>query len=680
MRLTQGLPYPLGATYDGGGVNFALFSAHATSVELCLFAREGEPESARLTLPERSGDVWHGYLPGARPGQLYGYRVHGPYDPAQGHRYNPHKLLLDPYARALTGMPRFDARLRGYDGDELVLDDHDTAALVPKCVVHEGSFDWGRDRPPATPWRDTVIYECHVKGMTARHPEVPPELRGTYLGLAHPAILEHLKSLGVTAVELLPVHQSMAEPHLEERGLPNYWGYSSIAFFAADVRFATRPELAVRELKTLVRAMHEAGLEVILDVVYNHSAEGDQRGATLSFRGLDNRSYYHLERDSRSRYRDFTGCGNSLAMSHPRVLQLVCDSLRYFAGEVRVDGFRFDLAPALAREPEEFNHYARLFTVLMQDPILSHKKLIAEPWDLGPRGNQLGNFPRDFAEWNDRYRDTVRRFWRGDKNQATSLGYRLAGSSDVFAGKSPQASINFVTAHDGFTLHDLVRYEHKHNDGNGEGNRDGAWENWSSNFGVEGETDEPQLVLQRQRVQRALLATLFCSQGVPMLTGGDELSRTQRGNNNAYCQDNEVSWLDWTPSPEREGLLGLTRALGRLRRELPSLRRTQFFSGKPSGEGGLKDLSWLDDQGRELTHDAWHDPELRTLGMLIDGATPTLIYLNAEAEERLMTLPRLSAHGRWRERLCSAGPRPNEVDGEVRVPGRSVCVLTYEKG
>jgi isoamylase len=688
MRLLPGLPYPLGATFDGRGVNFALFSSHATRVELCLFASASGPETGRVPLVQKTRDVWHAYLPDLRPGQLYGYRVHGPYDPTQGHRYNPHKLLIDPYARALTAIPRWDRRLCGFAEDELVPDTTDTGGLVPKCVVYDEPFVWGDDRSPATPWRDTFIYEAHVKGLTARHPAVPAEHRGTYLGLAHPEVIAHLKSLGVTAVELLPVHQSLSEPHLADRGATNYWGYNSASYFAPDRRFASEPDHAVREFKQMVRALHAAGLEVILDVVYNHTAEGEQHGPTLSFRGIDNRAYYQLERDARDRYRDFSGCGNSLSMSHPRVVQLVCDSLRYWAAEMRVDGFRFDLAPALAREPEEFNHYARLFTVLSQDPVLSTKKLIAEPWDLGPRGYQLGAFPPEFAEWNDRYRDTVRRFWRGDRGQAASLAYRLTGSSDLFPSRNPQASINFITSHDGFTLRDLVSYAHKHNEDNGEDNRDGAQENWSTNFGVEGETTDAVVLGKRDRAQRALLATLFCSQGVPMLTAGDEMSRTQRGNNNAYCIDGELSYLDWTPAPEHQQLTALARELWRLRRSLPALRRTQFFSGRAGQDGRAKDLVWLDAEGLELTHDAWHDPELRLIGMLIDGggapvldadgrqeASPTtLVYLNGVDEERTVKLPR----GRWLERLCSLGIRPNAVADIVVVPGLSVCVLTHD--
>ncbi|HSB80137.1 MAG TPA: glycogen debranching protein GlgX [Candidatus Methylomirabilis sp.] len=628
MRTRPGDPYPLGATWDGVGVNFALFSEHAEGVELCLFdGPEGSQEVARIPLREQTDLVWHIYLPEVRPGQRYGYRVHGPYDPARGHRFNPAKLLLDPYAKAIDGTIRWGDALFGYqvghpDGD-LSLDGRDSAASLPKCVVIDPAFTWGEDRPPRIPWNETVIYEVHLKGFTARHPDIPKSLRGTYAGLACPAAIDHLRSLGITAVELLPVHQFVADRHLVERGLTNYWGYNSIGFFAPDMRFASDGILGrqVIEFKTLVKTLHQAGIEVILDVVYNHTGEGSHLGPTISFRGVDNASYYRLMADERRFYMDFTGCGNTLNMTHPRTLQLIMDSLRYWVQEMHVDGFRFDLASALARELHEVDRLGAFFDVIHQDPVISQVKLIAEPWDLGEGGYQVGNFPVLWAEWNGQYRDTVRAYWKGDEGQAGALGYRLTGSSDLYGkgGRRPYASINFVTAHDGFCLHDLVAFNTKHNEANGEGNRDGTDDNRSWNCGIEGPTDDPVILDLRMQQTRNFLATLFLSQGVPMLCGGDEIGRTQQGNNNAFCQDNEISWLDWTLDKRRRDLLAFTRSLIGLRRRHPVLRRRQFFYGRRIRGSEVKDLAWFRPDGKEMTEEDWTNPQTRCLGLRLAG-------------------------------------------------------------
>src|SRR5215468_10398747 len=554
VRHRPGRPYPLGATWDGSGVNFALFSEHATAVELCLFdAVDPARETRRIAVTERSDQIWHVYLPEARPGLLYGYRVHGPYAPADGHRFNAAKVLLDPYAIAIAGSVTWNGALFGYRPGEAeesaVPDERDSAAYIPKCVVAETAFSWGDDKLLRTPWHKTVIYEVHVEGFTARHPQVPPELRGTYAGLVSPPALEHLKRLGVTAVELLPVHHSVTEQHLVERGFTNYWGYNSIGYFAPDSRFASTGVQGeqVAEFKSMVKRLHQAGIEVILDVVYNHTAEGNHGGPTLCFRGIDNAAYYRLEADDRRRYRDYTGCGNTLNLTHPRVLQLLMDSLRYWVVDMHVDGFRFDLVSALARELHEVDRLGAFFDLLRQDPVLNQVKLIAEPWDLGAGGYQVGNFPAGWAEWNDKYRDTIRAYWKGDGGLIGEFARRITGSSDLYgrSGRRPYASVNYVAAHDGFTLTDLVSYNEKHNEANLEDNRDGHNHNLSWNCGVEGPTDDPAIRALRARQKRNLLGTLLLSQGVPMLLAGDELGRTQRGNNNAYCQDNEISWVDW---------------------------------------------------------------------------------------------------------------------------------------
>ena len=536
MKIWPGRPYPLGANWDGAGVNFSLFSENATKVELCLFDGTAAQQETRIAMHEQTHQVWHLYLPEARLGQLYGYRVYGPYEPQEGHRFNPAKLLLDPYAKAITGTVNWSDALFGYamghPDQDLSRDEKDSAAGMPKCVVIDRAFSWGNDMPPATPWHETIIYELHVKGFTMRHPGVPPELRGTYAALACPAVMDYLKSLGVTAVELMPVHQFIADKHLEDRGLTNYWGYNSIGFFAPDARYASSGVGGeqVTEFKSMVRALHREGIEVILDVVYNHTGEGNQLGPTLCFRGIDNASYYRLVEKDRRYYMDYTGCGNTLDMTHPRVLQLIMDSLRYWVVEMHVDGFRFDLASTLARELHDVDRLGAFFDIIQQDPVISQVKLIAEPWDLGPGGYQVGNFPSLWAEWNAAYRDTVRCFWKGDEGQVGALGFRLTGSSDLYGhnGRLPYASINFITAHDGFTLHDLVSYNEKHNEANGEENRDGHNENLSWNCGVEGDSDEPNVLGLRERQKRNFLATLLLSQGVPMLLAGDEIGRTKK--------------------------------------------------------------------------------------------------------------------------------------------------------
>ena len=611
-RAWPGRPFPLGASWDGTGVNFALFSEHAARVDLCLFDDEDPArEIARMPLGERTDQVWHTYLPEAKPGLLYGSRVHGPYEPWTGHRFNPAKLLLDPYAKAIAGPRALDETMFGYRRgapDDPTPDPVDDRARVAKSVIVDPTFPWSGDRPLRTPWNETVIYEVHVKGFTVRHPEVPAALRGTYAGLASPSVVDYLRTLGVTAVELLPVHHAVTEDAVAAAGLTNYWGYNSIGFFAPDARYSSAGDRGeqVREFKTLVKTLHQAGIEVILDVVYNHTAEGDHLGPTLAFRGIDNDAYYRLVPDDRRRYVDYTGCGNTLNMTHPRTLQLLMDSLRYWILEMHVDGFRFDLASALARQLHDVDRLSAFFDVIHQDPVVGQAKLIAEPWDVGEGGYQVGNFPVGWAEWNGKYRDAVRRYWRGD-GPVAELAYRLTGSSDLYQsdGRRPYASVNFVTAHDGFTLADLVSYEQKRNEANGRGGRDGADENLSWNCGVEGPTDDPAIRALRRRQMRNLLATLFLSQGVPMLCGGDEIGRTQRGNNNAFCQDNDISWFDWTLDEPARGLLAFTRRLIAVRREHPELHRRKFFRGSPDCAGGVKDLTWLRPDGGEMGAADW---------------------------------------------------------------------------
>jgi isoamylase len=704
-RVWPGAPGPLGATWNGEGTNFAIFSEHATRVELCLFAdSRGPAESQRVDLPERSGDVWHGYLPDVRPGQAYGYRVHGPHAPAEGHRFNPAKLLLDPYAKAISGPIKWNDALAGYplrssDPDrDLIADTADNAAAVPKSLVVESAFTWGDDRPLRTPWNRTLIYECHVKGMTMLHPDVPEPLKGTYLGLVADPILEHLSGLGVTAVELLPVHHVATERRLMEQGLTNYWGYSSIGYFAPDVRYATGTGLVghqVTEFKSMVKRFHEAGLEVLLDVVYNHTGEGDHLGPTLSFRGLDNARYYRLNPDNPRLNLDFTGCGNTVDLRHPRTRQLVVDSLRYWVEEMHVDGFRFDIAPVLGRDDHGFNPEAEFFHLVRQDPVLSQVKLIAEPWDLGPEGHQTGRFPVGWSEWNDKYRDVVRHFWRGSPGRVGELAFRLSGSSDLYetTKRTPQASVNFVTCHDGFTLQDLVSYEGKHNEANLEDNRDGTNHNLSRNWGAEGPTDAVHVVRMRERIKRNFLATLAFSQGVPMLSHGDELGRTQLGNNNAYCQDSPVTWINWQLTPQHSELLAFTRRVFAIRARNPLLRRRTFFRHEPEATGEAKDLTWLRADGQEMTADDWKDEANHVLGMLIRGEAPEeidergrpvrgdslLLLLNGGARSKQFTFPTLERAGNWTELLDTSHEvtRPVRED-RVNLAAHSLILLSFE--
>jgi glycogen operon protein len=695
-----GSPYPLGATWDGLGVNFALFSAHATRVDLCLFDSPGASrESRTITLPEQTAQVWHGYLPDVRPGQLYGYRVFGPYAPSDGHRFNPHKVVLDPYAKAIGRMVHWgDFEMFGYDarahGDDLTLDERDNAALAPLAAVIDPAFTWGVDQPLRIPWHRTVIYELHVKGFTVNHPGIPESIRGTYEALTTDAAIEHLKRLGVTAVELMPVHHHTDDRHLVERGLSNYWGYNTLSYLAPDMRYSAhkRPGASVLEFKRMVRALHAAGLEVILDVVYNHTAEGNHLGPTLSLRGIDNATYYRLSPADRRYYVDFTGCGNTLNVTQPQVLQLIMDSLRYWVLEMHVDGFRFDLASTLARELHDVDRLSAFLDIIHQDPVLSQVKLIAEPWDLGAGGYQVGQFPVLWTEWNGRYRDTVRRFWRGDAGSTSEMATRLAGSSDLYghSGRRPYASINFITAHDGFTLHDLVSYDQKHNEANGEDNRDGENHNLSWNCGHEGPTDDPAIRELRERQKRNLLATLFLSQGVPMLSGGDEMGRTQLGNNNAYCQDNAISWTNWSHDAAARELAAFTRRLIKLRRDEPVLRRRSFFQGRALRGRTVKDIMWLDPAGAELSDSAWQS-ELQAFGMLLQGdaidecddrgrritGSSLCVLLNAAAAPQAFVVPPLPDGRFWLLEIDTAIPDApaSIVDGQYSLAARSLAVL-----
>lgn len=664
QRVWPGLPFPLGASWDGTGTNFALFSAHAEQVELCLFDKDGKRELDRIRLPEYTHEIWHGYLPDVRAGQLYGYRVYGPYDPQSGHRFNHHKLLLDPYAKSLIGTLKWHDALFGYtvghEQQDLSFDKRDSAKYLPKCKVIDPAFTWGLDRPVARPWHETIIYEMHVRGFTMQHNQVPPAARGTFGGLANHNIVDYLRQLGVTAVELLPVHAFLHERHLDEQGLRNYWGYNTIAFFAPHPEYLGAGEIG--EFKTFVQLMHDAGIEVILDVVYNHTAEGNQLGPTLSLRGIDNKSYYYLMNDEPRYYNDFTGTGNALELSHPDVLRMVTDSLRYWISQMHVDGFRFDLATTMTRVNGVFDEHASFLDAVTQDPLLATVKLIAEPWDIGTDGYQLGRFPPEWAEWNDRYRDCVRRFWRGDSGQLSELASRLAGSSDIFdrRGRRPWASVNFVTAHDGFTLQDLVSYNQKHNEANLEQNQDGSDNNFSWNCGVEGATTKQDIIRLRDRQKRNLLATLLLSQGLPMLLAGDELGRSQQGNNNGYCQDNQLTWLNWDQiTTEDAALLNYTRELIRLRREHIVLRRQRFFHGNEIPGTATKDIVWLKPDGDEMQESDWHRQGNHTIALLISGKAghyhltvrgesepdaTFLLILNAGGEEVEYTLPVIEDH------------------------------------
>jgi isoamylase len=693
----RGQPQPLGATWDGQGVNFALFSERAERVELCLFDPRTRRETERIAMRWQTNQVWHCYLPDARPGLLYGYRVHGPYDPKQGLRFNPNKLLLDPYAKHIDGGIKWSDALFGYRvggaREDLTMDRRDDAPGMPKCRVVDTAFTWGDDRPPRAPWHDTIIYELHVKGFTQLNPDIAPNLRGTYAGLATDPAIEHLKRLGITAVELMPVHDFVDDRMLVEKKLKNYWGYNSIGFFAPDLRYSATG--SINEFKSMVKRLHSAGIEVILDVVYNHSAEGNHLGPTLSFRGIDNTAYYRLMPDQPRLYMDFTGCGNTLNMMHPRVLQLLMDSLRYWVVEMHVDGFRFDLAAALARELYEVNRLSAFFDVVHQDPVLSQVKLIAEPWDIGEGGYQVGNFPVLWTEWNGKYRDAVRSYWKGEGGLIGELAYRLTGSSDLYelSGRRPYASINFITCHDGFTLEDLVSYNEKHNDANLEENRDGTDDNRSWNCGVEGPTDDPQVLSLRARQKRNFLATLLLSQGVPMLLAGDEKGRTQRGNNNAYCQDNEISWMSWDPDGEDRELLSFVSELIKFRKSHSCFRRRSFFKG-PRGKGtGVKDIIWLTPDGREMTDQEWHQSEARCLGLCLQGSATDeddergqpvvdddfILLLNSHHQPIPFLLPRIDDRDAWRVVFDTAretGESFYRSADQFPLQGRSLVLLT----
>jgi isoamylase len=688
--LESGSAWPLGANWDGLGVNFALFSAHATRVELCLFDSRGRREIARVDLPAYTDEVWHGYLPNARPGLVYGYRVHGPYEPEAGHRFNPHKLLLDPYAKKLVGAVRWGDALFGYrvgsPRADLSMDRRDSAAAMPKAVVVHESFDWGDDRPPRMAWSDTVIYEAHLRGLTRLHPDLPPHERGTFAALGSPPIIEHLKRLGVTAVELLPVQSFLQDRFLVARGLTNYWGYSTLAYFAPEPRYLAGTSLD--EIRAAVRRLHAAGIEVILDVVYNHTCEGNELGPTLSWRGCDNASYYRLVPNAPRRYVNDTGCGNTLNVPHGPVLRMVMDSLRHWATAFRVDGFRFDLGTTLGREAHGFDIESGFFRTIRQDPVLAHLKLISEPWDLGPGGYQLGNHPPGFAEWNDRFRDGVRRYWRGDAGARGELAGRLAGSADLFDrhGREPSASINFVAAHDGFTLHDLVSYSTRHNEKNGENNADGQAENLSANWGVEGPTEDESIAVLRERVKRAMLATLYIAAGTPMLLSGDEAGRTQQGNNNAYCQDNELSWFDWelAATPAARALTAFVERIAALRRRFAMLRSPRFHHGAKVAHSDIEDIAWFGADGAPMAEEGWHDAEARALTLrraeAADGSIDVLAVLfNPTGEAIDFTLPK--PEQRWSMLLDSAEPEAAEhaLDGAHFKVGAHAVAIAHAK-
>ena len=697
IQVREGLPHPLGATWDGEGVNFALFSAHASRVEICLFDERGERETARIELPEYSNEIWHGYLPGVTPGTIYGYRVHGPYEPEQGHRFNPNKLLLDPYARGHFGELEWDPAVFGYQmesGDDTTFDERDSAPFMPKCVVVDPNFDWqGEPQGRAVPWDRTILYETHLRGFTKLHPVVPQAHRGTYKGLGTKAVVDYIKSLGVTSVELLPIHTFINDSHLLERGLANYWGYNTIGFFAPDPRYAHEREQTLREFKEMVARLHDAGLEVILDVVYNHTAEGNERGPTLSFKGIDNASYYRLMPDQQRYYINDTGTGNTLNLSHMRVIQLVTDSLRYWVSETHVDGFRFDLGTILAREPNGFDNQSGFLKACCQDPVLAAVKLIAEPWDCGPGGYQVGGFPPGWAEWNDKFRDTVRDFWRGAA-PASALAPRLAASADCFnhRGRKPWACINFVAAHDGFTINDLATYNDKHNEANGEDNNDGSSDNRSWNCGAEGPTDDAAINALRERQIKNLLATLLLSQGTPMLLAGDEFGRTQHGNNNAYCQDSEISWLDWNIVEKGHSLIRFVQRLTELRGHYPILRRSRFLTGEYNEELALKDVTWINASGAEMRAEDWDDGNMHCFGMLMDGrAQPTgihrrgedatlLLVLNAHHDLVDFTLPQTAGSRQWSllvDTNLAADPAPGSyaTGDSYGATGRSVLLF-----
>lgn len=697
------MPFPRGANWNGEGVNFALFSENAERVELCLFDPSGKNEVQRIELREQTDLIWHCFLPEARPGLLYGYRVYGPEKPENGHRFNPKKLLIEPYAKDIVGQLRWSDAQFGYQiehpEEDLSLENRDNASDMPKCRVIDPAFNWDNDRSPCIPWSDMVIYELHVRGFTMKHPDIPPSLRGTYAGLGTKPVISHLKRLGITSVELMPIHTFIDDRDLILRGLRNYWGYNSIGFFAPDNRYSASGE--VNEFKTMVKTLHSHGIEVLLDVVYNHTAEGNELGPTLSFRGIDNATYYRLRSDNPRYYMDYTGCGNTLNLQHPRVLQLIMDSLRYWVLEMHVDGFRFDLASALARELHEVNRLGSFFDILLQDPVLSQVKLIAEPWDLGEGGYQVGNFPAGWGEWNDQYRDTMRAYWKGDGGLIGDFASRLTGSSDLYdhSGRKPFASVNFITAHDGFTLQDLVSYNEKHNESNGENNCDGSDNNNSWNCGEEGPTDDVNINILRARQKRNLMASLFFSQGVPMLVAGDEMGRTQKGNNNAYCQDNEISWVNWDLSKDDKEFLTFVQRLISLRREHPVFRRNNFLQGRAIRGSGVKDILWLKPDGTEMNDEEWAHDFARCLGVYLGGeemeesdkrGNPIfddnfLMLFNSHHERLDFKLPKLKEGCRWHSILDSSLACGLEKDGYFLgghiyiIEGRSFALLV-EKG
>jgi glycogen operon protein len=703
LSLWPGKSYPLGATWDGKGTNFALFSENATRVELCLFDEQGT--ETRLDLQEVSNFVWHGYVPSIGPGQRYGYRVHGPFAPEEGHRFNANKLLIDPYARAIDGDVQFGEEIFGYvwgdETEDLSYSETDDAHLIPKAVVVDETFDWQGDELLQIPRHETVIYETHVRGFTKLHPDIPLELRGTYAGIAHQATISHLQSLSVTAIELMPVHHYLAYPgHLVDKGLRNYWGYDSIGYFAPYSGYSASGSDGeqVREFKEMVKALHQAGIEVILDVVYNHTGEGNHFGPTLSLRGIDNTSYYRLVEDDLRYYMDFTGCGNSLNVRHPQVLMLIMDSLRYWVQQMHVDGFRFDLASALARELYEVDRLASFFDIIHQDPVLANVKLIAEPWDVGEGGYQVGEFPLLWSEWNGKYRDTVRDFWRGEDSRLAEFAYRFTGSSDLYMpnGRNPSASVNFITCHDGFTLNDLVSYNEKHNEANGEDNRDGDSHNRSWNCGEEGETDDPKILQLRERQKRNFLVTLMLSQGMPMLLGGDEMGRSQQGNNNAYCQDNEISWFNWELQAKNQDLLDFTRQLIAFRREHPVFHRRKWFQGRAIHGSEVHDILWFNPDGGAMTEEQWHDGFTKAIAIFLNGEeiaapgprgeriidTSFLLLFNAHYEALEFALPEGLQDWHWLTIIDTTQPqflthKDQKFSGAMLIPleGRSVMVL-----
>jgi isoamylase len=698
-EVREGLPHPCGATWDGEGTNFAIFSGNATKVELCLFDEQGGRELGRIELPEYTNQIWHGYLPGIKPATVYGYRVHGPYEPEKGHRFNPNKLLLDPYACGHTGDLKWDPAIFGYKmetTDDLTFDERDSAPFMPKCVVVDPAFQWSEARcHRRIPWDDTIVYELHLRGFTKQHPKVPDKLRGTFAGLAQKEVVDYIQSLGVTSVELLPIHTFVTDSHLLEKGLTNYWGYNSIGFFAPDPRYAFEREQTLREFKEMVARLHEGGLEVILDVVYNHTAEGNERGPTLSFKGIDNSSYYRLLPDNPRYYINDTGTGNTLNVSHGRVIQMVLDSLRYWVEQTQVDGFRFDLGTILAREPNGFDNQSGFLKACTQDPVLNTVKLIAEPWDCGPGGYQVGEFPPGWSEWNDKYRDTVRDFWRGHANPGV-LSPRLLASPDLFdrLGRRPSSSVNFITAHDGFTLNDLVTYNEKRNEANGENNQDGSSDNRSWNCGVEGPTNDQKVDTLRERQLRNFMATLLFSQGTPMMLAGDEFARTQQGNNNAYCQDNEISWVSWNIGEKGRALIRFVQKLTALRHQYPILRRNRFLTGKYVEEVGAKDLTWINANGSEMTQVQWQDPTMACFGMLLDGKgqatgirksskdATLLLVLNSHSDVVEFTLPKYSGGGHWSLLIDTnqpdAEPAAFEAKQKYGVTAQSLLLFVLE--